>query len=204
LKTLVWSPGFKRSFKRAIRRKPDLQDKIEQALELLANDAFSLLLHTHKLKGDLSGSWACTVDFEYRIIFEFIFIAIPRCLQLGSYYRYHSGMPSPCRRPQRTCPQLARRPRSSKQKAELALAEAEALKLQARLEDLTVWEMEKVTESKRLQNLHLLDGLLGRGLQDAQCPHGEHQEDGCRVCQAEGQEDEGGGAGDAGVAAGIV
>jgi hypothetical protein len=58
-------------------------------------------------------------------------------------------MPSPCRRPQRTCPQLARRPRSSKQKAELALAEAEALKLQARLEDLTVWEMEKVTESKK-------------------------------------------------------
>jgi addiction module RelE/StbE family toxin len=72
LKTLVWSPGFKRSFKRAIRRKPDLQDKIEQALELLANDAFYPLLHTHKLKGDLAGSWACTVDFEYRIIFEFI------------------------------------------------------------------------------------------------------------------------------------
>jgi len=72
LKTLVWSPGFKRSFKRAIRRKPDLQDKIEQALELLANDAFSPPLHTHKLKGDLAGSWGCTVDFEYRIVFEFV------------------------------------------------------------------------------------------------------------------------------------
>jgi len=30
------------------------------------------LLHTHKLKGDLAGSWACTVDFEYRIVFEFV------------------------------------------------------------------------------------------------------------------------------------
>jgi hypothetical protein len=29
------------------------------------------------------------------------------------------------------------------------LAQAEALKLQARLEDLTVWEMEKVKESKK-------------------------------------------------------
>lgn len=30
------------------------------------------MLHTHKLKGDLAGSWACIVDFEYRIVFEFI------------------------------------------------------------------------------------------------------------------------------------
>ena len=33
--------------------------------------------------------------------------------------------------------------------ADAALAEAEALKLQARLEDLTVWEMEKVKESRK-------------------------------------------------------
>jgi hypothetical protein len=33
--------------------------------------------------------------------------------------------------------------------AESALAEAEALKLQARLEDLTVWERELVKESKK-------------------------------------------------------
>jgi len=72
LNTLVWSPGFKKSFKRSIRRSPDLQDKIEHALELLAKDAFHPHLHTHKLKGDLAGSWACTVDFEYRIVFEFV------------------------------------------------------------------------------------------------------------------------------------
>ena len=33
--------------------------------------------------------------------------------------------------------------------ADAALAEAEALKLQARLEDLTVWEMEKVKQSRK-------------------------------------------------------
>ena len=33
--------------------------------------------------------------------------------------------------------------------AEKALAEAEALKLQARLEDLTVWEMEKVKQGRK-------------------------------------------------------
>ena len=33
--------------------------------------------------------------------------------------------------------------------AEKALAEAQFLKLQARLEDLTVWQMEKVKESRK-------------------------------------------------------
>jgi hypothetical protein len=33
--------------------------------------------------------------------------------------------------------------------AEKALAEAQALKLQARLEDLTVWQMEKVKQSRK-------------------------------------------------------
>ena len=72
MNTLVWTPGFKRSFKHSIRRRPDLQEKIEHALKLLATDALHPSLHTHKLKGDLAGSWACTVDFEYRIVFEFV------------------------------------------------------------------------------------------------------------------------------------
>ena len=72
MNTLVWSPGFKRSFKYSIRRRPDLQERIEHALKLLATDALHTSLHTHKLKGDLAGSWACTVDFEYRIVFEFV------------------------------------------------------------------------------------------------------------------------------------
>ena len=80
--------------------------------------------------------------------------------------------------------------------ADVALAEAEALKLQARVEDLTVWKMEKVKrDPEGLQDLQLLDGLLARGRQDAQCASGECREDGCRGGQAEGQGDEGGGAG---------
>jgi len=52
-----------------------------------------------------------------------------------------------------------------------------------------------------LQDLYLLDGHLARGRQDAQCAPGKQQEDGCRGGQAEGQGEEGGGAGDTGVAA---
>jgi len=56
-------------------------------------------------------------------------------------------------------------------------------------------------EQEGLQDLRLLDGLLARGRQDAQCPPGERQEDGCRGSPPEGQKDEGGGAGDESVAA---
>ena len=41
-------------------------------------------------------------------------------------------------------------------------------------------------------------GLMARERQDAQCAPGKQQEDGCRGGQAEGQGEEGGGAGDAG------
>lgn len=29
------------------------------------------MLHSHKLKGELAGAWACTVDYDNRILFEF-------------------------------------------------------------------------------------------------------------------------------------
>jgi hypothetical protein len=45
-----------------------------------------------------------------------------------------------------------------------------------------------------LQDLQLLDGLLARGRQDAQCAPGKQQEDGCLRSPPEGQCDEGGGA----------
>jgi hypothetical protein len=50
-------------------------------------------------------------------------------------------------------------------------------------------------EPEGLEDLHLLDGILARRGQDAQCASGERQEDGWRGGQAEGQGDEGGGAG---------
>jgi mRNA-degrading endonuclease YafQ of YafQ-DinJ toxin-antitoxin module len=48
-----------------------LQARIERALQQLAEDPFYPTLHIHKLKGDLAGAWACTVDYDNRILFEF-------------------------------------------------------------------------------------------------------------------------------------
>ncbi|BAZ31498.1 hypothetical protein NIES4074_39710 [Cylindrospermum sp. NIES-4074] len=69
---LLWSAGFVRDFKRLARRNPQLSSLVEQTLQDLSEDPFYPRLRTHKLKGDLSGIWACSIDYNNRILFEFI------------------------------------------------------------------------------------------------------------------------------------
>jgi mRNA interferase YafQ len=72
VKTLVWSMTFVRAFKRAVGQQPELRGQVERTLQQLAEDPFHSKLHIHKLKGKLAGAWACTVDYNNRILFEFI------------------------------------------------------------------------------------------------------------------------------------
>jgi len=39
---------------------------------LLAEDAFHPQLRTHKLKGNLVGSWACSAGYDLRVVFQFV------------------------------------------------------------------------------------------------------------------------------------
>jgi mRNA-degrading endonuclease YafQ of YafQ-DinJ toxin-antitoxin module len=71
VKNLVWSAAFVRAFKRSTKRVPALKERAEQTLRQLAEDPFHPTLHSHKLKGELSGVWACAVDYDNRILFEF-------------------------------------------------------------------------------------------------------------------------------------
>jgi len=41
-------------------------------LKLLEKDAFNPLLKTHKLKGTMKGSWACSAAYDLKIVFEFV------------------------------------------------------------------------------------------------------------------------------------
>jgi addiction module RelE/StbE family toxin len=67
-----WTPKSLRAFKRLIRKNPNLRPLIEQTLRQLAEDPFHPSLHTHKLKGDLSNIWSCSIDYSYRLLFEFV------------------------------------------------------------------------------------------------------------------------------------
>jgi hypothetical protein len=91
-----------------------------------------------------------------------------------------------------TCQRLAERRNGYQGEADAALAEAEALKLQARLEDLTVWQMKKVKQSRKGCKTYTYWMASWREGNKTRRPR-ERQEDGCRSGQEEGQKDEGGG-----------
>ncbi len=69
---LLRSSAFVRAAKRRVRKDPRVAEDIRAALELLAGDAFHPQLRTHKLKGKLKGSWACSVGYDLRIVFKFV------------------------------------------------------------------------------------------------------------------------------------
>jgi addiction module RelE/StbE family toxin len=72
MRTLIWGKTFVRAFKRTIKKHPNLGKDIEKTLRLLVKDPFAPQLETHKLKGKLSGSWACSVGYNLRILFDFV------------------------------------------------------------------------------------------------------------------------------------
>jgi addiction module RelE/StbE family toxin len=69
---LLPSEAFVRSARRFIHRHPQFGPELQLALDLLAADAFHPQLKTHKLKGKLAGSWACSVGYDLRIVFQFV------------------------------------------------------------------------------------------------------------------------------------
>ena len=72
MRAVIWSNAFARSFKKWMRKRPDLQNDITEALRLLVVDPFAPQLETHKLKGKLSGSWACSAGYDLRVVFDFV------------------------------------------------------------------------------------------------------------------------------------
>lgn len=60
------------SSQKIVKREQRLAQAIRNALTLLSDDAFHPSLKTHKLKGNLADSWSCSVEYDLRIIFEFV------------------------------------------------------------------------------------------------------------------------------------
>ena len=71
VRELIRTAGFVRAARRSLKKHPQADSDLEDALELLAADAFDSRLKTHKLSGELSGVWACSAGYDLRILFEF-------------------------------------------------------------------------------------------------------------------------------------
>jgi len=69
---LLQSAAFVRAARRLVKKHPEAGPILEAALASLMEDAFQAALKTHKLKGELVGSWACSAGYDLRIVFEFV------------------------------------------------------------------------------------------------------------------------------------
>jgi mRNA-degrading endonuclease YafQ of YafQ-DinJ toxin-antitoxin module len=69
---LLPSNAFVRSGRHFVHKHPKLGPELQLMLELLATDAFHPQLKTHKLKGKLAGSWACSGGYDLRVVFQFV------------------------------------------------------------------------------------------------------------------------------------
>ncbi len=69
---LIRTTAFTRAARRYVKRHPQAADELEATLLLLRDDAFDPRLKTHKLKGDLDGTWACSAGYDVRILFELV------------------------------------------------------------------------------------------------------------------------------------
>lgn len=71
-RVLLRSPAFSRDLRAWLKSHPANAAAIETALEQLSADAAHPSLRTHKLRGQLTGCWACSAGYDLRIVFEFV------------------------------------------------------------------------------------------------------------------------------------
>jgi mRNA interferase YafQ len=71
-RVLLRSNAFLKAAKKILKRNAALASQVETILELVATDAFDPRLQTHKLSGELDGSWACSAGYDLRIVFSFV------------------------------------------------------------------------------------------------------------------------------------
>lgn len=64
-----YTPKFAKQFRQLPQ---SIKNKAERKEQLLRTDPFSASLKTHKLRGELSDYWSCSIDCHYRIIFRLI------------------------------------------------------------------------------------------------------------------------------------
>ena len=68
---LLKTPAFIKSAKRLVKKNADLALDLRNTLVLLSENPHNPLLKTHKLKGSLSGSLACSAGYDMRVVFSF-------------------------------------------------------------------------------------------------------------------------------------
>ncbi|OGI95423.1 hypothetical protein A2917_02580 [Candidatus Nomurabacteria bacterium RIFCSPLOWO2_01_FULL_42_17] len=65
---IFYTKKFEREYKKLNK---EIKLKVEAREVVFRKNPFSSTLKTHKLSGELEGFWSFSVDFSYRVVFEF-------------------------------------------------------------------------------------------------------------------------------------
>ena len=71
-RTLLSSNTFIAAAKKVVKKDRRVAEDIKDILDLLSEDIYHARLKTHKLKGNLKGSLACSVGYNLRIVFRIV------------------------------------------------------------------------------------------------------------------------------------
>lgn len=71
-RVLLRSNAFIRAVRKLVKKNAASAADVQTALALLEADAFDPRLRTHKLSGELAGSWSCSAGYDLRIVFSFV------------------------------------------------------------------------------------------------------------------------------------
>ncbi|MCK6462717.1 MAG: type II toxin-antitoxin system mRNA interferase toxin, RelE/StbE family [Candidatus Pacebacteria bacterium] len=82
---IIYLPRFSREYKKL---PADVQDLAERKEKVFRKDPFDPKLKTHKLHGELIGFWSFSINYDYRIIFEFLNKNTVRFYSIGNHDIY--------------------------------------------------------------------------------------------------------------------
>lgn len=83
--TLVFTPSFLRQYKKL---ELDLREEVREKIAQFQKNPRSVSLKAHKLKGKLKGYWSFSVNFQYRIVYEYDNSDTVALLKVGNHSVY--------------------------------------------------------------------------------------------------------------------
>ena len=71
-RVVLRSSVFVPDARRLVKRNPQAAEALRVTLEQLTEDMNNPALRSHKLRGGLAGSWACSAGYDLRIVFTLV------------------------------------------------------------------------------------------------------------------------------------
>ena len=69
---IAFSSSFKRAFTKRIEGHRPLEEKFWKRMEMFKEDPHDPRLRTHKLSDELQGYWSFSIEYDVRVIFQFV------------------------------------------------------------------------------------------------------------------------------------